>query len=341
MMQKKNERRIKFWSADSSAIFLSPREEDILVGRGGKTSFLHEGNIGLRAMIAENVDDFARAPTREEKTKIVRSIMHFVLDRGGRFLKKDSHKSPNWYLAGFNDARNKISHALRDAAADKVKCMVAMKQKQTFAEQEPGQPGRASYILSQPPIRIVERKQKPILGVAVEVAVSAPTVSFNAVSQDASAARFCASEEAQPLTTQPLGAPTQQDSPNRQSYDAEPQEHHMQLSSNSGGDDLRLRPSGTSPHQLLRVRSSSSTCDQLLSSATSSMKTVDDGSAKPNLRYQQIIPERRGSLDSTDSQVLDLYNDVSFNELPAAASTSAKEGEISESQNIDKFLSKV
>lgn len=128
MMQKARERKIRFWNADPTHRFLKPETNDVLVGRAGKVAFEHEGNHRLRILIAENVDYFVQAETRFEKTKIVRSLMREILDRGGRFLKKDAD-STHWHLAGFKDARDKISHALRDAGADKVKCMVAMKEK--------------------------------------------------------------------------------------------------------------------------------------------------------------------------------------------------------------------
>jgi hypothetical protein len=114
------------WQADPNQIFFVPSDNDVICGRG-LSAFRHPGNQRLRILVAEAVPLFATTTCRYEKTKIVRSLVKRVLDRGGRFLKRLPN-SDMWYLAGFNNAREKVSHALRDAASDKVKCMRGLVQ---------------------------------------------------------------------------------------------------------------------------------------------------------------------------------------------------------------------
>jgi hypothetical protein len=109
------------WEEDCTSKIV-PAPFDILCGRG-KTAFMWEGNAWLREVIACHLREFLEAGNRIHKTNIVRRIIQAVLNRGGRFLKKDV-KGSDWYLAGFKAAREKVSHALRDASTFKVKCMI-------------------------------------------------------------------------------------------------------------------------------------------------------------------------------------------------------------------------
>ena len=108
------------WQADPNQVCI-PSENDVLCGRG-LVAFRHVGNERLRNLVAEAVPLFATATCRYEKSRIVLSLVQRVLDGGGRFLTR-LPKSDVWHLAGFKRAREKVSHALRDAASDKVKCM--------------------------------------------------------------------------------------------------------------------------------------------------------------------------------------------------------------------------
>lgn len=109
------------WREDPDLVVMEPAECDVLCGRG-KTAFQHAGNMWLRLKIAKAVQEFEQCKSRVEKTKLVRSIVKDVLNRGGRFLKRDC-RDDEWYLAGYTDAREKVAHALRDASSNKVKCM--------------------------------------------------------------------------------------------------------------------------------------------------------------------------------------------------------------------------
>jgi hypothetical protein len=115
-----SEAQFACWQPDPNQICV-PSEHDVLCGRG-LVAFRHVGNERLRVLIAQTLPLFATTTCKHEKTRLVRSLVKKVLDRGGRFLKRFP-KSNVWYLAGFNSAREKVSHALRDAASNKVKCM--------------------------------------------------------------------------------------------------------------------------------------------------------------------------------------------------------------------------
>lgn len=100
-----------------------PSKEDVLCGRG-KTCFEHQGNISFRFIVASNMSNYIAATRRKEKTRVARSIIKEVVERGGRFLKKNS--CGGWYDAGMKAAKEKVGHALRDASTDRVKCMTRM-----------------------------------------------------------------------------------------------------------------------------------------------------------------------------------------------------------------------
>lgn len=123
---------------------VTPRDIDVLCGRG-KTAFQHAGNEKLRYEIARNVGLFKKAGCRREKSVIVRHIIRGVISNGGRFLKRAADKNDGWRIANFNEAREKVSHALRDVGADKVKCMPAAKMAQVAKDLEMRVNGNGAY----------------------------------------------------------------------------------------------------------------------------------------------------------------------------------------------------
>ncbi|CAJ1963669.1 unnamed protein product [Cylindrotheca closterium] len=85
---------------------------------GGKEAADHAGNRRYRVYIAKNIAAYSEAKCRWEKSMIVDSIIELVR-RGskshcGGFVKKDT-SSDRWYPVGNKPAREKVSHALRDA----------------------------------------------------------------------------------------------------------------------------------------------------------------------------------------------------------------------------------
>ena len=147
--------KMDFWDAVPS-MGITPEANDVLCGRG-RTAFQHTGNSRLRVLIARSLDRFTSSKTRMEKTNIVRSIVQNVLDCGGRFLKRDPSKT-YWYLAGFKKAREKVSHAFRDASSDKVKCMIVLKDR--FADERLG---KKNKIVSPLPEMIVQQQKDSMI----------------------------------------------------------------------------------------------------------------------------------------------------------------------------------
>lgn len=127
-----------FPSNDDSNTVVDPQAADVLCGRG-KRAFEHAGNQQLRVKIIENVLDFSRTTDKLKKTGIVKAIIHDVLSTGGRFLKKAKGKTNVWQLATYNEARQRVSHALRDAAANKVKSMPVLVKESKLMNKSKGE----------------------------------------------------------------------------------------------------------------------------------------------------------------------------------------------------------
>lgn len=99
------------------AQLITPTEHDVLLGRG-KTYHNHKGNQRFRAIIAVYIPKYAdEQTTRNEKTRIVESIVEDIYQDGCRFLKQEL-PSCVWYEIGFQRAKDKVGHALRDATAE-------------------------------------------------------------------------------------------------------------------------------------------------------------------------------------------------------------------------------
>eukprot|EP00547_Thalassionema_nitzschioides_P006137 CAMPEP_0194213182 /NCGR_PEP_ID=MMETSP0156-20130528/13563_1 /TAXON_ID=33649 /ORGANISM="Thalassionema nitzschioides, Strain L26-B" /LENGTH=435 /DNA_ID=CAMNT_0038941155 /DNA_START=77 /DNA_END=1384 /DNA_ORIENTATION=- len=102
------------WKSDPNTNHLAvvPKEYDVLCGRG-KYKTTHYGNQLLQKDMVDRYTDFIRANNRFEKSLLVRDCIQAVLRRGGRFLKKKNNTG-DWYVTGYPDARDKVSHALRN-----------------------------------------------------------------------------------------------------------------------------------------------------------------------------------------------------------------------------------
>mmetsp|Transcript_19223 Transcript_19223/g.28440 ORF Transcript_19223/g.28440 Transcript_19223/m.28440 type:complete len:429 (+) Transcript_19223:203-1489(+) len=88
---------------------------DILLGKQ-KAVFNHSGNKKFRAIVNYNVPKYMDAFTKSCKTQLVRKIYEDMKQSGFRFLKKrKGDDSPHsWEEIEESDAREKVSHALRD-----------------------------------------------------------------------------------------------------------------------------------------------------------------------------------------------------------------------------------
>jgi len=88
-----------------------PGPKDVVCGRG-KRNWNHAGNVHFRNLIRTHVQTYMDAPTKNDKTLIVISIVDEIRRDGGRFLKEDLYG--RFYDIGDAQARDKVGHSLRD-----------------------------------------------------------------------------------------------------------------------------------------------------------------------------------------------------------------------------------
>jgi hypothetical protein len=92
-----------------------PSGVDVIGGRG-KPTLEHPGNKLFRAIVAVNMKAYQNARYRAEKRQIVDTIINRVrkYSSSGGFVKRDS-KTGKWMTLDDVAARQKVTHALRDA----------------------------------------------------------------------------------------------------------------------------------------------------------------------------------------------------------------------------------
>ena len=83
---------------------------DVLNGRG-KMAFSNVGNRRFRITLALTLTKYQTAPNRQEKTRLIISIIELVRRNGGRFLTRSKGR---WVDIGDRAAREKVGHAFRD-----------------------------------------------------------------------------------------------------------------------------------------------------------------------------------------------------------------------------------
>ena len=94
---------------------------DVLCGRG-KCYSNHAGNRDFRITIGSHLDSYIAAEYRFRKAKIVENIIVTIRNEfGGKFLKKVKDIPRGWIDIGDEEAQRKVSHALRDAHAERIK----------------------------------------------------------------------------------------------------------------------------------------------------------------------------------------------------------------------------
>ena len=85
---------------------------DVVCGRNS-SAFNHVGNRRFRFSMMMNLQRYMDAPTREEKTKIINSLVRFLQDDVGcRFLTKVD--SSTYATMTNKQIREKVGHSLRD-----------------------------------------------------------------------------------------------------------------------------------------------------------------------------------------------------------------------------------
>jgi hypothetical protein len=86
----------------------------------------HSGNIRFKSLIEDKLDEYAKATSKTEKSRLVTMIFDDVM-RNGSFVRKDN--DGHWYTVKDTLAREKISQGFRDYLNGKYQSSKAAKQK--------------------------------------------------------------------------------------------------------------------------------------------------------------------------------------------------------------------
>jgi D-ribose pyranose/furanose isomerase RbsD len=116
---------------------------DVICGRG-KSGFNHPGNLRFRTAVMQALDDYQHAEDRVGKPVIVHAIISNTYSTGGRFLRRamshatsSSSSSTTWVELTFQEQKDKVRHALRDAIAEmKLKKIKAAAQSMHDQQQQ-------------------------------------------------------------------------------------------------------------------------------------------------------------------------------------------------------------
>lgn len=113
MKKQEDEREVVSSSMNSPSIQITPN--DVLFGRG-KFHRSHCGNEKMRELAAAFRELYEKCLDRDQKTDITRYIVDSIKHNGGRFLKYNK-EDRQWYVVSDEEARQKVSHAMRDDPA--------------------------------------------------------------------------------------------------------------------------------------------------------------------------------------------------------------------------------
>ena len=107
----------------SSHIVSSPAEVDVLCGKTSTSR--HPGNVFFRELILSKVGEYMLSVKKAQKGLIVANILKELVKNGARFMKKDK-QSQQWSIISPADAREKVSHAIRDRVRERKKGKIIM-----------------------------------------------------------------------------------------------------------------------------------------------------------------------------------------------------------------------
>eukprot|EP00980_Cylindrotheca_fusiformis_P024149 scaffold11571_cov122-Cylindrotheca_fusiformis.AAC.12 len=96
-----------------------PSADSVIIGKG-KMPLRASGNKRLRVLIDSQLENYAKANLRREKTYIVTNILHTMQERCpvGAFVKFDGEK---WWEVSDRVSRDKIASMFRDSLSAKYK----------------------------------------------------------------------------------------------------------------------------------------------------------------------------------------------------------------------------
>jgi hypothetical protein len=87
---------------------------NVLVGRH-KLAFNHVGNRRFRVVVSMFLPRYLQNPSRKERSLLIMEIVETISRAGGHFLKQNKYQQ--LVEISEKEKRNKVGHALRDAAA--------------------------------------------------------------------------------------------------------------------------------------------------------------------------------------------------------------------------------
>ena len=114
----------------------SPSPSGVLFYHELPTSIITAGNVRFRTAVMRAMHDYHRAEDRTEKPTIVHAIISHTYSTGGCFLRRDNQLPPHsqrdvnpnknadsntttaWVELNFQEQKDKVRHALRDAIAE-------------------------------------------------------------------------------------------------------------------------------------------------------------------------------------------------------------------------------
>jgi hypothetical protein len=106
--------------------YVTPKKEDVLFGRGGKSNN-HPGNLSYRERVVVEQPNYQALPNGKKK-KFSQMIVDWVhQDCKGRFVKKDKY---GWFLVTLPAALEKVSQALRENHTEEGKRQKKEKSRQ-------------------------------------------------------------------------------------------------------------------------------------------------------------------------------------------------------------------
>jgi hypothetical protein len=106
--------------------YITPKKEDVLFGRGGKSNN-HPGNLGYRKRVVVEQPNYQALPNRKKRIVSQKIVDWVHQDCKGRFVKEDKY---GWFLVTLPAAIEKVSQALRDNHTEEGKRQKKEKSRQ-------------------------------------------------------------------------------------------------------------------------------------------------------------------------------------------------------------------
>ena len=106
-------------ASKSGRVYYEPRDNDVLLGRGGRTNH-HPGNKAYLAL-KDSMQERYMSAEKSDKTNISQELVDIINnDYKGRFLKLDQ-VTQRWYEIDNDSARKKCSQSLREVNTPEVR----------------------------------------------------------------------------------------------------------------------------------------------------------------------------------------------------------------------------